>query len=331
MSGITIKGTGMYVPKKIITNDDLAALVDTSDEWITARTGIRRRRISTGEPAWQLGKQAALSALENAGVRPSEIDIIIACSVTNDFHTPSLACIIQGQIGADNAACFDVGAACSGFIFALDVAQKYLSFGVGQTVLIICAEVLSKITDYTDRSTCVLFGDGAGAAVVKKREGNLFESVIKSDGRAAGLLFARLAENSSPYVDAFERDSYRLFEGKVFDRLIMDGREVYRFAADTLSETLNTVCEKAGISVGDIDVIVPHQANVRIIRAAAARLDISMEKMYVNIEGFGNTSSASIPICLDELSRSGRLKRGDRLALVGFGAGLTSGAILMQW
>ncbi|MDR3552810.1 MAG: ketoacyl-ACP synthase III [Clostridia bacterium] len=331
MSGIYVAGTGMYVPPMVVTNDDLAKLVDTSDEWITERTGIRQRRFSQGAPTWVLGREAALQAIENAGIEAGEIDMIIACSVTSDYCTPSLACMLQREIGAESAACWDMNAACSGFIFALDAAYRYLATGGASTILIVCSEVLSRITDFEDRSTCVLFGDGAGAVVVKKDEGRLFESCVRSQGKSGGALFARSGKFTSPFVKKEEIEKYDLFRENPGCHLVMEGREVYRFAVAAMPEMINNVCEKAGIPCGDLDWVIPHQANIRIIKTAAERLHIGMEKMVINLDRYGNTSCASIPMCLDELNRSGRLKRGARIALAGFGAGLTCGAIVLEW
>jgi 3-oxoacyl-[acyl-carrier-protein] synthase-3 len=330
MSGIFIAGTGMYAPQRVVTNDDLAKIVDTSDEWITERTGIKQRRFSEGEPNFYMGKHAALEAIGRAGVDPAEIDLIIGSTVTPDYYCPSLACIIQSEIGAEKAFCWDLNAACSGFIYALDVAQTYLAAGKVKTVLIVCSEVLSKITDFTDRASCVLFGDGAGAVVVKKSDG-LYASYLRSEGKSGGSLISRTPKNHSPYVTHAENEEFYKYKETKDSYLAMDGREVYRFATKALSESIVAACEKAGLSVAQLSLIVPHQANIRIIKTAAERLGVDMDKMFVNLDRYGNTSCASIPICLAELDSSGRLHRGDRIALGGFGAGLTCGAIVMEW
>jgi 3-oxoacyl-[acyl-carrier-protein] synthase III len=328
MSGITIQGTGMYIPEKLVTNDDMAKIVETSDEWISERTGIRERRFSEGEPNYYMGKEAALQALDRAGVNPAEIDLIIAGTTTPDYYFPALSCLVQGEIGAENAFCWDLSAACSGFIYALDVAQAYLSAGKAKTVLIVCSEVLSKITDFTDRTTCVLFGDGAGAVVVKAGNG-IYESCLRSEGKSGGAIVCRALKNESPFaVNAAQYPEIRELKEHY---LRMEGREVYRFATKALTETVETACAKAGVKVSDLSLLVPHQANLRIIHTAVEKLGIGMDKVYVNIDRYGNTSCASIPICLEELNAAGRLHRGDLVAMAGFGAGLTCGASVFEW
>jgi 3-oxoacyl-[acyl-carrier-protein] synthase-3 len=330
MSGIFIAGTGMYVPPRAVTNDDMTKIVDTSDEWITERTGIKERRFSEGEPNFYMGKMAALEAIKKAGIDAAEIDMIIGATATPDYLFPSLACIIQGEIGADNAFCWDLGAACSGFVYALDVAHTYLSSGKIKTALIVCSEVLSKIADFTDRSTCVLFGDGAGAVVVKASDG-MYQSYLMSEGKSGGALIARALKNCSPFALHADDEIYAKFKETKGNHLVMDGREVYRFSTKVLPLSIETVCKKAGIDVHELSLIVPHQANIRIIKTAAEKLGVSMDKVYVNIDRYGNTSCASIPICIEELNAAGRLHRGDRVVFAGFGGGLTFGAILMEW
>jgi 3-oxoacyl-[acyl-carrier-protein] synthase-3 len=330
MSGIFIAGTGLYAPNKVVTNDDMAKIVNTSDEWITDRTGIKERRFSEGEPNFYMATAAATQAIKKAGIDPQEIDMIIASTVTADYLVPSLACIIQSEIGADNAFCWDMNAACSAFIYALDVAQTYLSSGKIKTALIVSSELLSKITDFSDRSTCVLFGDGAGAVVVRAGDG-MYQSYLRSEGKSAGALLARGLKNNSPFAVHADDEAYAKYKQTSGHYLSMEGREVYRFATKAMSETIEIACKKAEISVSDLDLIIPHQANIRIIKTAAERLRVSMDKMYVNVERYGNTSCASIPICIEELNAAGHLHRGDKIALAGFGGGLTCGAIVMEW
>lgn len=330
MSGIFIAGTGKYIPSAVVTNDDMAKIVETSDEWITERTGIRQRHFSTGESTFYMGAEAAREAIERAGIAPADIDMIIGTTVTPDYYYPSLACIVQAAIGADNAFCWDLNAACSGFIYALDAAQSYLELGKAATVLIVSSETLSKQLDFTDRSTCVLFGDGAGAVVVRGGSG-MYHSFLRSEGAGGAALTARALFNRSPYaVHAADAayDSYPTAEGS---RIHMAGRDVYRFATRAMAHALQAACERAGIAPTDLDIIVPHQANIRIIRTAAEKLGVDMARMYANVDRYGNTSSASIPIALNELDCSGRLKRGDRIGLVGFGAGLTYGAAVLEY
>lgn len=330
MPGIFIAGTGMYAPDKIITNDDMAKIVDTSDEWITERTGIRQRRFSQGETNFYMGAAAARQAIQKAGIDPLQIDLIIGSTVTPDYLVPTLSCIIQDEIGADNAFCFDINAACSGFIYALDAAHNYLCAGKVKTVLIVCSELLTKITDFSDRSTCVLFGDGSGAAVVQASDG-LYRSCLRSEGKSAAALLAGGIKNKSPWAIHCDDEAYAKYKPTKEHYLAMEGREVYRFATRVLCDTVRTACGEAGVEISELSLIIPHQANLRIIQTASDKLGVSMDKMYVNVDRYGNTSCASIPICLDELGASGRLHRGDKIALAGFGGGLTCGAIVMEW
>lgn len=330
MSGVFIAGTGMYVPSKVVTNDDMTRFVDTSDEWIVQRTGIRERHFSTGEPNWYMGLQAARQAVERAGIDPKEIDVIISSSITPDYFYPTIACTVQDELGADNAFCWNMEAACSGFVYALDVARSYLSTGSAKNVLIVCSENMSKSLDFTDRSTCVLFGDGAGAAVVQKSDG-LYASCMRSDGRTGAALLARALPLDTPFSTEKDDPKYAKYMETQGNCMKMDGRAVYRFTAHAIPDMVTGACGRAGIDVQDLDLIVPHQANLRIIETAADRLHVPMEKMYVNIDRYANTSCASVPICLAELETSGRLRRGDKVALAGFGGGLTCGAAVFEW
>lgn len=329
MTGVLIAGTGMYVPSQTVTNDDLAKIVDTSDEWISKRTGIRERRISRGETNSYMGTIAAGRALDDAGVDGSEIDMIIGCTCTPDYYYPSLACVIQDEIGAENAFCWDLNGACTGFIYALDVARHYVSSG-RKNILIVCSEVMSKHMDFTDRSTCVLFGDGASAVVVKPAE-KMFASYLKSSGKLGKYIVSSALAPQGIFATDKGKSEYEKFERPKGHFIRMDGSEVYRFAVTVLPEALNGAASNAGIAVSDIDLIVPHQANLRIIETAAKRLDIDMDKMYVNVDRYGNTSCVSIPLSLAELKAAGKLHRGDKLALVGFGGGLTYGSIVLEW
>lgn len=331
MSGIFVAGTGKYVPSQVITNDDLAKIVETSDEWISERTGIKERRFSNGEQTWYMAKTAAQDAVNNANLDANEIDVIIACTITPDYATPSLACIVQSEIGAENAFCFDMNAACSGFVYSMDVAHKYLTSGGANTVLVVCSEILSKITDFSDRSTCVLFGDGAGAVILKSDSSKIFSSFLKSEGQNGEYLLCRTNKTESPYAkekDDRKNEKYQMTNGCF---LYMAGKDVYRFGTRVMPESLEEACKRADISPHDLSLIIPHQANIRIVETAAKKLGIDMSKMFMNIDKYANTSCASIPICIDELWKSGRLKRGDKIALCGFGGGLTYGAIVMEW
>lgn len=312
----------------IVSNDDFTRIVETSDEWIKTRTGISNRHLSNGEPLWTLSVDAAQKALKAAGIGAEEIDLIIHTSITSDYISPSMACLVQGKIGAVNATGFDLNCACAGYVYALDMARRYLCTGDFKKILIISSEMLSKVTNYEDRSTCVLFGDGAAATVVSAADG-LFASYLKSDGTGAKHIFARTIPAENPFatrqlaVDDFAENKPGV--------LYMNGREVYKFATRAMPEAVEEAAKKAGIAVEDIDIIVPHQANIRIVETAASRLGQPMEKFFINVEKYGNTSSASIPIALSELNESGRLKRGDKVCIVGFGAGLTYGAAVFEW
>ena len=330
MTGLHVAGTGSYVPSQIVTNDDMAKIVDTSDEWIRERTGIQERRLSKGETTSFMAAQAAGRALEDAGIPAEGLDLIIACSVTPDYCTPSLSCIVQKQIGASSAFCFDLNAACSGFIYALDAAYRYLATGGAKTVMIVCSELLSRITDFTDRSTCVLFGDAAAAVVLTAAPGKLFASELRAEGALGAALACSYPENPSPFATERENGEYRPIDAPGHF-LRMAGRDVYRFATRAMPESIEAACAKAGISPQALDLIVPHQANIRIVRTAMDRLGIGMDKVYTNLDRFGNTSSASIPLCLDELRHKGRPQAGQKVALSGFGAGLTYGAVVMEW
>lgn len=330
MFGIEILGTGAYTPSLCVTNDDLAKVVETNDEWISSRTGIKSRRIADGEPTWKMGAEAAREAVKNAGIDPSEIGLIIDTTITNDFYTPSMACLIQRELGAENAGAFDLNAACSGFVYAVDAAKRYLQTEPEMKyALIVANETLSKITDYTDRSTCVLFGDGAAAAVIGRSE-KLYTSYIGADGRGAQALYAKVHKVNAPFrTKADEIDSGEFAAGTTF--LVQDGKEVYKFATKALPTAAQKAAEKIGLDIGSVDWFIPHQANIRIIETAAKNLGVSMDKFYINIETHGNTSSASIPIALHEAVTSGAVKRGDKLCLVGFGAGLTMGAVILEY
>lgn len=320
-----IVATGAGLPEQIITNDDLAKIVDTSDEWISQRTGIKERRISSGENLSVLASRAAKQIIERAGIEAEEIDLIIVATCTADYGTPCLACMVQKEIGAVNAVAFDVTAACSGFLFATSVADKFIRCGVYKNALVIGGELLSKIIDWTDRSTCVLFGDGAAGVLLERTEGDdgIVIEELGSQGDMYEVLTAGYTAASNAFNDVPPLDK--------MDFVHMDGREVFKFATKKIAESVSRVMDKAGVTSEEIKYFVPHQANARIVEVAARKLDIPYEKFYMNIERFGNTSSASIPTALNEMNEKGLLQKGDKVILCGFGGGLSWGTILLTW
>jgi len=329
LAGIKILGTGYYVPENIVKNEDFAKIVETSDEWITTRTGIKERHLVTDETTWQMGVYAAKQALDRARLSAGEVDLIIFTTCTPDFFSPSMSCLVQREIGAFSAMCIDVNCACTGFVYGLDMARRYLLTGDVKTVLMVSSEGLSKLTDFSDRSTCVLFGDGAGALAVQKEENALYSSFLKADSRNAGVLFARALHNGHPFGgSAVQADDF--VPGNQH-YLYMNGKEVYKFAIKAMPEAVTGACKKIGLSVSELDWIIPHQANVRIVETAAQKLQFPSEKIYVNLQNYGNTSSASIAIALHEMDEKGLLQKGQKLCIVGFGAGLTYGAAVFEW
>lgn len=316
-----IIGTGSYLPETVVTNDDLAKIMDTSDEWIQSRTGIRERRLVKEETTASMCVEAAKRALENAGMTAQELDLIIVGTITGDYVTPSTACEIQAQIGAEKAVAFDINAACSGFLFALNTAHAYIMSGIYQNALILGAETLSKIMDWNDRSTCVLFGDGAGAAVVKRDEVGVLAFDQGSDGAKGHVLACRGRDNNNPLVS----------NPIALEYVHMDGQEVYKFAVSTVPKSINRVLEQADMTPDDVDYYVLHQANVRIIQSVAKRLKLSEEKFPISLDHCGNISAASVPILLDEMNQKGMLKKGSKIIMSGFGAGLTWGTALLEF
>lgn len=320
-----IIGTGSYTPPHVMTNDDLAGMVDTSDEWISSRTGIKERRISAGESTSDLAYEASLRALKVSGLSPEELDLIICATITPDYFMPSVACTVQDRLGAGNAAAFDLSAACTGFIYAMVTAEQFISTGMYNNVLVIGAETISRILDWDDRSTCVLFGDGAGAMILSAAEGpgHILGSVLTSDGGKQDYLTCPAVSLVNPYTG----DSNAKFD----PHIKMQGQEVFKYAVRAITDCIDRVLNKAGLSLQDIKYILPHQANKRIIEQAAKFSNSPFEKFYLNLEDYGNTSAASIGIALDEMIREGLLIRGDKIILVGFGGGLTSGAVLLEY
>lgn len=328
--GIRLLGAGMYLPEKIVTNEDFTKIVDTSDEWITKRTGIKRRHISQGEYTWSMGLKAAKNALGSANVDPMDIDMIIVTTISADFAYPSMANVIQGKLGAKNAFGIDICCACAGFVYGLDMAQRYMDTDSNiNTVLVVSSENVTKTVDYTDRSTCVLFGDGAGAVVVTKSENQAY-SYLGADGTGAELLYAHLYPANNGFTDKnIALENSRAFPSETGRYMYMDGQEVYKFAISAMPEAMEKACEKAGIKPKDLDYIIPHQANIRIIETAVKRMNVDINKVFVNIQETGNISSACIPVCLTQLVEQGKIKPGDRVGMVGFGAGLIYGAIIL--
>ena len=315
-AGIT--GLGLYLPEKVLTNRDLEAMVETNDEWIRSRTGIQERRIAAPEQfTVDLAEKAARAALDDAGVLPSQVQLIIVATCTEDYQFPSTASLLQDRIGAKCGA-FDLSAACSGFVYALVTASQFIATGMYDTILVVAAETMSRIIDWNDRNTCILFGDGAGAAVLQAApEGSgVLGFDLGADGSGGELLKA----------------SCRLHpESGDTQYLVQNGREVYRFAVNVMGESALRAVKNAGLSTADIDLLVPHQANIRIIEAAAKRLELPMDNVFVNLQKYGNTSAASIPIALCEARDAGVLKSGDTLVMVGFGGGLTWASCAMKW
>ncbi len=311
-----------YVPEKVVTNDDLSRIVDTSDEWITSRTGIKRRHLSTGENTSQFCINIGKKLLEKTGTAAEDIDIIIVATITPDYATPSVSCQVQTALGCVNAFAFDISAACSGFVYSLGIADKFIKSGQYKKALVFGAETLSKITDWTDRNTCVLFGDGGGGALLEPVEkGGIIAEDLHARGDDVSLtgrhhvvenMVCKNVEKGHPY-------------------LIMDGRAIFNFATRVVPQSVNDILEKTGLTLEDIKYIVPHQANSRIIDIVARRLKTDIDKFYINVEEYGNTSAASIPIALSEMSAKGLLEKGDRIIITGFGAGLTWGSMLIEW
>lgn len=316
-----IIGTGSYAPERIVTNKDLMKFLDTDDEWIRERTGICERRVSTGEGTSDLAIHAAERAIADAGIDPEEIEILIVGTCTPDNSFPSAATDVQRAVGAVHAVAFDVTAACSGFIYGLHIVQGFIQSGTYKTALVIGAETISKVLDWTDRGSCILFGDGAGAAVIRAEETGVIRTLAGSDGRKGHVLGCQARTLDNCLTGRKPEPGF----------LTMDGQEVFKFAVKKVPEIVSQILEESGIDREQVDHYVLHQANMRILESASRRLKVPMEKIPVNIDRYGNTSAASVPILLDEMNREGRLKRGDTLVMAGFGAGLTWGAALLKW
>jgi 3-oxoacyl-[acyl-carrier-protein] synthase-3 len=325
MKKVGIIGVGEYLPKKVLTNADLEKMVDTSDEWITTRTGIKERRLAAkGEATSDLAIKAAKQALERAKLKPQDLELIIVATITPDMQFPSVSCILQDAIGAKKAACFDVSAACAGFVYALSIAQQFIACGTYKNALVVGAEVLSSVTDWKDRNTCVLFGDGAGATVLSEvKKGGIISSYLGSDGSKRELLMLPAGGSKMP------ASHKSIDEGLHY--LKMQGNELFKIAVLTMVDAAQGALRKAGLKCADVDIVIPHQANVRIIMAMAKRLGLDRSKVFFNIEKYGNMSAASTATALCEAVTSNRIKKGDLVLVVSFGAGLVCGACVIKW
>lgn len=325
MRKVGIIGVGAYIPKKVLTNFDLERMVDTSDEWITTRTGIKQRHlVAKNEATSDLAIKAAKQALKDAHLNPKDIDLIIVATITPDMAFPSVACLLQHAFSAKNAVCLDVSAACAGFVYAITVAHQFIARGIYKNALVVGAEVLSSITDWKDRNTCVLFGDGAGAAVMSEvKSGGILSTYLGSNGSKADLLMIPGGGSRNPptHQSIDKRMHY----------IKMQGNELFKLAVTIMAEAAKTALKQAGLQCKDIDLVIPHQANKRIIMAMAKKLGLPQEKIYLNIEKYGNMSSASTATALCEAVKDGRIKKGDTILLDAFGAGLVWGACIIKW
>ncbi len=323
MINVEISGIGAYLPPLVVTNHKISEFVETNDEWIVQRTGVSERRISEGEDTSDIATKAAKIALERAGVLAQDLDLIIVATISPDMFIPSVSCLVQSNLDADNAACFDINVACSGFVYALEIANGMMKSMNYKNALIIGAEVLSKVIDWTDRGTCILFGDGAGAAVLKQSETKgIIKSYLRSDGKKGNALTIGAADFDTPFSkEKILKDKY----------IRMNGREVFKFAVGAIEEAINEVIKDTNVSLEEVKYIIPHQANSRIIELAAKKLNLNIDKFYLNLDKVANTSSATVPIALNEMYEKGLLNKGDKLILVAFGGGLTYASTLIKW
>jgi 3-oxoacyl-[acyl-carrier-protein] synthase-3 len=322
---VGIVGLGEYLPEKILTNADLEKIVDTSDEWITTRTGIKERHlVQEGQATSDLAFLAAQKALKNANLKPEDLDLILVATITPDMPFPAVAAIIQDKLGAKHAAAFDISAACAGFVYGISVAEKFIASSVYKNALVIGAETLSSVTDWQDRNTCVLFGDGAGAVVLSEvKKGGIISTYLGCDGSKVGILNLPAGGSRNPATTETVRNRQHYLK--------MQGNELFKIAVNTMTEAAQTVLKQAGMTFSDVDLIIPHQANERIIMAVAKKLGIPKERVYLNIERCGNMSSASTVTALCEAVEEGKVKKGDIILLDAFGAGLVWGACVIEW
>lgn len=322
-----ISGTGIYLPERVLSNHDLEKMVDTNDEWITTRTGMKERRIAKDTQATSdLAAESAKQAIANAGLSPNDIDLILVATCTPDHYFPSTACRVQAKVGAFNAAALDISAACSGFVYAVSLAGSHIACGAAERVLVIGAEVLSKFVDYTDRTSCILFGDGAGAAVMEATddaERGLAYSHLGADGRGGDMMIIPAGGSAMPAAEQTVADRKHF--------IVIRGREVFKFAVTKMQWLIEDAAKNCGVQPHDIDLIVPHQVNLRIISSAAERVGYPMDRIVVNLDRLGNTSGASIPMALHEANAAGRMKPGDLVLMVGFGGGLTWSSAAIRW
>ena len=320
-----IIGTGSYIPEKIVSNEDISSIVDTTEQWIEERTGIYNRHIMNEETTSDMAVYASKKAIENAKIDPMDIDMIVVSSVSSNLILPNTACYVQKEIGAENACCLDLNSACTGFIMAYNMIQSYINLGLVKTALIIGTEGLSKLVDWSDRGTCILFGDGAGAAIVQEDKNAKFDTVMFADGSGGKSLYMEndFATRTNPFLEqsSIKKDNY----------IEMDGQQVFRFAVKQVPDGINKLMEKMNITEENIDYLVLHQANERIIKSIAKRLKVDIKKVPINIENYGNMSSACIPILLDQLNRTGQINSGDKIIMAGFGAGLTWAATYLEY
>lgn len=324
-----ILGTGSRLADKVVTNDDLAKIMDTSDEWISTRTGIRQRHVSTSETASDLAAAAAAAALADSGCAAEEIDCVLCATLRGDTYTPAVACAVAEKLGI-HAPAYDVNAACTGMLYCFDIADAYIAAGKYSTVLVVTVEQMSKLIDWTDRASCVLFGDGAGAAVIQAADA-MYGSYLGADGKGAPLIFSKNELKKTPFgrEDMEENDITR--NPTAPHNIYMDGKETYKFSTKAMPQCIEEACKAANFPAAELDWIIPHQANYRIVQTAMKNLGLPLERAYVNIDHVGNTSSASVPIALDELNRSGKLMRGQKIGIVGFGAGLVYAGAIFNW
>lgn len=323
-----VKGTGSYLPEKLLTNKDLEKLVDTSDEWIADRTGIRARHIAAdGEYTSDLAYKAAILALEEANLTAQDIDMILFATVSPDYIMPNTACVLQQKLGAKNCGALDISAACSGFVYGMSIANDFVANGSYKNVLVVGAEVLHNMVDYSDRNTCILFGDGAGAAIIGRSEesedSQVYSHHLHADGSISDLFEYKLGGSFLPFSEEALNSEYRYMK--------MKGREIFKHAVRTMSQSCSEALEKNNFSGADVDWVIPHQANIRIIEGVAKHFGIPMSKVVVEIEEMGNTSAATVPVAFDKAIRDGRIQRGQLVMLTAFGAGITSGSLLMRY